>query len=136
MTFLLILILAAADLSGIKATPDLEKRSELALANADEEIDNARAAYKSGSVKKMQQALEDLRESVAVAADALENHPKQARKSKYYKRAELKTRAMLRRLTTLADEVSVDDRKPVDDVRQKVQEIHDHLLEDIMSNKK
>lgn len=125
-----------ADLASIKNMPDLEKRSEAALANADQEVDSARTAYKAGDVKKMQQELEELRDSVTVAADALESAPKQARKSKYYKRAELKTRAILRRLMTLADEVSVDDRKPVEDARQKVQEVHDHLLEDIMSNKK
>lgn len=125
-----------ADLASIKNIPDLEKRSEAALANADQEVDAARTAYKAGDVKKMQEVLNELRESVTLAADALETAPKQARKSKYYKRAELKTRAILRRLMTLADEVSVDDRKPIDDARQKVQEVHDHLLEDIMSNKK
>ena len=135
MTWILTLLLFA-DLSSIKGVPDLEKRSELALANADEQVDAARTAYKAGDVKKMQQALDELRDSVTLAADALENAPKQARKSKYYKRAELKTRALLRRLKTLADEVSVDDRTPVEDARQKVQEVHDHLLEDIMSNKK
>jgi hypothetical protein len=135
VTWILTLLLFA-DLSSIKGVPDLEKRSELALANADEQVDAARTAYKAGDVKKMQQALDELRDSVTLAADALENAPKQARKSKYYKRAELKTRALLRRLKTLADEVSVDDRTPVEDARQKVQEVHDHLLEDIMSNKK
>lgn len=135
MTWILALFLFA-DLSSIKGVPDLEKRSELALVNADEQVDGARTAYKAGDVKKMQQALDELRDSVTLAADALENAHKQARKSKYYKRAELKTRALLRRLKTLADEVSVEDRNVVEDARQKVQEVHDHLLEDIMSNKK
>ena len=48
----------------------------------------------------------------------------------------MKTRALARRLHTLGNEVSVDDRQLIDDVRQKVMEIHDHLLEDIMGNKK
>ncbi len=135
MTFLLMLFLAA-DLATIKATPDLEKRSDLALANAEQDVDAARDAYKAGDVKKMEAVLEDLRDSVTLAGDSLEQAPRRARNSKYYKRAELKTRALARRLNTLGNEVSVDDRKAIDDVRQKVQEVHDHLLEDIMGNKK
>ena len=135
MTFILMLFLAA-DLASIKAVPDLEKRSEMALAHADQLVDSARDAYKTGNDQKWKQALEDMRDSVNLAIESLESAPKQARKSKYYKRAELKTRALARRLMTLSDEVSVDDRKAIDDVRQKVQEVHDHLLEDIMSNKK
>lgn len=136
MTLVLLMLLAAADLTSIKSVPDLEKRSELALTNADQQVDAAREAYKAGDEKKMQAALEGVRESVALALHSLEEAPKQARKSKYYKRAELRTRALMRRLGTLSDEVSVDDRMPVEDVRKKVQEAHDHLLEDIMSNKK
>ena len=126
----------AADVSTVKAIPDLEKRSEAALANADDDVDTARDAYKAGDLKKMRDVLADLRDSVSVALASLEQATKQARKSKYYKRAELRTRALSRRLATLSDDVSVEDRKLVEEARQKVQEAHDHLLEDIMSNKK
>jgi hypothetical protein len=37
---------------------------------------------------------------------------------------------------TLADEVSVDDRKTVEDARQRVLDVHDQLLGDIMGKKK
>jgi hypothetical protein len=126
----------AADLPTIKATPDLEKRSELALANADTDITSAREAYNQGDVKKMQATLDDLRESVKLSLDSLEQTHKRARNSKYYKQAELKTRALARRLMTLADEVSVDDRKTVEDARQHVLDVHDQLLSDIMGKKK
>jgi hypothetical protein len=125
-----------ADLASIRAISDPEKRSEAALTNADEDVDTARDAYKGGDLPKMRKVLEDLQGSIAIALDSLENAPAQARKSKYYKRAELRTRALARRLKTLGDEVSVDDRKAVDEAHAKVQEAHDHLLEDIMSNKK
>lgn len=135
MTFIFILLLAV-DLASIKATPDLEKRSDLALAHAEQDVDAARDAYKAGDLKKMLALMDDLRESVTLAGDSLEEAPRRARNSKYYKRAELKTRALARRLNTLGDEVSVDDRKAIDDVRQKVMEVHDHFLEDIMGNRK
>jgi hypothetical protein len=126
----------ATDLPTIKALPDLEKRSELALANADADVTAAREAYNQGELAKMQTILQDLRDSVNVSLQSLEDTHKRARNSKYYKQAELKTRALARRLMTLADEVSVDDRKTVEDARQRVLDVHDQLLGDIMGKKK
>jgi hypothetical protein len=132
----LVYLLMASDLPAIKALPDLEKRSDLALVNADSDVTAAREAYNQGDVKKMQTILDDLRESVKFSLDSLEQTHKRARNSKYYKQAELKTRALARRLMTLADEVSIDDRKTVEDARQHVLDVHDQLLSDIMGKKK
>ena len=136
MTIILILCVALADIGAIKAEPDLEKRSELALANADTQVDAARQAYSSGDMKTEQAALDEIRESVETSFDALEHTSKAPRKSKYYKRAELKVQALLRRLQTLRNDVSVDDQVPVESVIKRVQEIHDQLLVEIMSKKK
>jgi hypothetical protein len=132
----LVFLLMATDLPTIKAQPDLEKRSEMALANADADVTAAREAYNQGELAKMQTILQDLRDSVNVSLQSLEDTHKRARNSKYYKQAELKTRALARRLMTLADEVSVDDRKTVEDARQRVLDVHDQLLGDIMGKKK
>jgi hypothetical protein len=131
-----VFLLKATDLPTIKAQPDLEKRSEMALANADADVTAAREAYNQGELAKMQTILQDLRDSVNVSLQSLEDTHKRARNSKYYKQAELKTRALARRLMTLADEVSVDDRKTVEDARQRVLDVHDQLLGDIMGKKK
>lgn len=136
MISVLVFLLMATDLPTIKALPDLEKRSELALANADADVTAAREAYNQGELAKMQTILQDLRDSVNVSLQSLEDTHKRARNSKYYKQAELKTRALARRLMTLADEVSVDDRKTVEDARQRVLDVHDQLLGDIMGKKK
>lgn len=136
MTFILALFLAFADISDVKAEPNLEKRSELALENANRAIDDARAAYQAGDVKKADANLEEVRESVNVSLDALENSGKQARKSKYFKRAEIKVRGLLRRLSSFRDEMSVDDRRPLDDSAARLQEVHDRLLLEIMSKKR
>ena len=133
---LVFLLLLTVDLASIKAMPDLEKRSDQALTHAEQDVDAARDAYKAGDLKKMLVLMEDLRESVTLAGDSLEQAPVRPRNSKYHKRAELKTRALARRLHTLGNEVSVDDRQAIDDVRGKVMEVHDHLLDDIMGNKK
>ncbi len=136
MISVLLFLLLATDLPTIKALPDLEKRSELALANADADVSAAREAYNQGELAKMQTILQDLRDSVNLCLQSLEDTHKRARNSKYYKQAELKTRALARRLMTLADEVSVDDRKTVEDARQRVLDVHDQLLGDIMGKKK
>ena len=136
MISVLVFLLMATDLPTIKAQPDLEKRSEMALANADADVTAAREAYNQGELAKMQTILQDLRDSVNVSLQSLEDTHKRARNSKYYKQAELKTRALARRLMTLADEVSVDDLKTVEDARQRVLDVHDQLLGDIMGKKK
>jgi hypothetical protein len=133
---LALLLLATADIAAIKSEPDLEHRSELALASADKEIDAARQAFSSGDEKEQQQALADLGELVDVSYDALQHTNKAPRKSKYYKNAELKLRAMLRRLSGLRDEVGFESRAAVDSVIKKVSDVHDELLAAIMSKKK
>ena len=64
MTFVLALLIAFADISAVKSEPDLEKRSELALANADHAIDEARQAYSSGNDQAQHAALNEVKESV------------------------------------------------------------------------
>lgn len=136
MTLFLTLFLALVDLSSVRSQPNAEKRSELALDNANHAIDEARAAYQSGDMAKTGAELNEVRESVDVTLDALESSGKQPRKSKYFKQAEIKLRQMLRRLSGFRDEMSVEDRKPLDDAATRVQEVHDRLLSEIMSKKK
>lgn len=135
MTLALVFLMMAADLSSVQAEPDLAKRSELALAHADHEIDAARQAYRSGDLNRMNGALDEVRDSVNLSLESLAQTHKHARNSKYYKRAELKVRALMRRLASFRDEVAVDDRKKVDLVHQRLQEVHDTLIADIMSKK-
>ena len=74
---LALLWLVFGDIAAVKSEPDLERRSELALASADKQLDAARQAYTGGDDKAEQQALVEVRELVAVSYDALE-HPNQA----------------------------------------------------------
>ena len=136
MTTLLILWLAFADVASLKAEPDPDKRSELALANADHAVDVARQAYSGGDLKAEREALDEIRQSVELSSDSLHQSHQAPRRSKYYKRAELKAQALVRRLQTLRDDVDVDDRAAVEAVMKRVQEIHDQLLVEIMSKKK
>ena len=133
---LLLSLLTFGDITVVKSEPDLEKRSELALGNADREMDQARQAYSGGDQQGSQAALSELAESVEVCYSALQQARTPPRKSKYYKRAELKVTALMRRLAGFRDEVSFDARPPVEAVLKKLSDVHDQLIADIMSKKK
>ena len=63
--------LTAADLQPAKNEPNLEKRSRLALANADQAISEAREAYEKPDMKVVEERLAEVRESVEYAKAAL-----------------------------------------------------------------
>jgi hypothetical protein len=136
VTFSLWIFLAFADLASVKAEPDLNRRSEIALINADEKIDQARQAYQAGNEAAEDAAIQEVAESVTLCYDALEKTHGAPRKSKYFKHAELKVSALMRRLSGFRDEVSFDFRPKVEEVLKRLSDIHDELLSDIMSRKK
>lgn len=133
MHVLLILCLLS-DLASIKLEPNLERRSELALGNATAAMDAARDA--AGDEGKLKPALQELRDSVDLAYQSLVDSGKSARRNpKFFKKAELKTRELMRRLEGLAQAVDVDDRVLVESVRERVSKVHDDLIQDIMQKK-
>jgi hypothetical protein len=134
--FTLLILLAFADLEAVKTEPDLNRRSELALLNADEKIDRAREAYQAGNEAIEEAAMQEVAESVTICYQSLEKTRGEPRKSKYYKRAELKVSALMRRLSGFRDEVSFDFRPNVEAVLKRLSDIHDELLSDIMSRRK
>ena len=136
MVWILALALAT-DLAAIKSEPNLEKRSERALDYANQALDAARDAYTRGEFEQTQAQLEEVGASVDVAYQALEQTGKDPRRNpKFFKRAELRTRELLRRLEGLLQIVSYSDREPVERIHDRVAAVHDHLLEGIMSKGK
>ena len=133
---LALLWLVFGDIAAVKSEPDLERRSELALATADKQVDAARQAYTGGDDKAEQEALVEVQELVDVSYDALEHSKQAPRRSKYYKNAELKVKALLRRLNRFRDEVNFESREAVDVVIKRLSDVHDELLAAIMSKKK
>ena len=136
MTHALLLVWLAADLASVRNEPNLERRSDLALDCANQSIDAARDSYGSGDSAKMQAALQEAGEAVDLSYQSLSDTGKNPRNNRYFKRAELRTRELMRRLDGLAQTVSVDDREPVNKLREHIAEVHDNLLKGIMSKKK
>jgi len=127
----------AGDLGAIRSEPNLERRSDLALQYANTALDTARDAYSAGDMDKTGAAFEEVGASVDLAFDSLGATGKDPRRSpKFFKRAEMSTRQLLRRLDGLLESMSVADRSLAEGVRKRVAEIHDNLLLGIMSKKK
>src|SRR6266516_3692564 len=95
-----ILVLALAfDLAAVKSEVNLEKRSDRALDNANLALDAARDAYTKGDFDESQAQLDEVGESVDLAYESLSKTGKDPRRDpKWFKRAEMRTRELLRRL--------------------------------------
>lgn len=125
------------DLSHVQSEPNLEKRAHLALDNADEALTDARDEYAKGDDAAVKSRLEETQRSVELADASLKQTGKNpSRSPKHFKEAELRTRELLRRLDGFRDQMSVGDRKLVDNVTSTVQRIHDAWLDGIMGKKK
>lgn len=120
-----------------KAEPNLERRSQMALDHATDVLRAARDAYGKGDIAAVKPLLLELGESVQFAADSLRETGKNPRKSpKWFKKAEIETRELVRRLSSFEQEMSVADRPAVESVKSKVQQVHDDLLQGLMEGKK
>jgi hypothetical protein len=135
------LLLAAgvslADLDQARAEPNLEKRSKLALDNAVAALKEAREAYKAGDMQKVNAKASEVQESAELAFTSLVKTGKDPRKSpKWFKRAEIESRDLLRSIETLEHDMSFDDRVILEKAKQKVQQVHDDLLTGLMEGKR
>ncbi len=129
---------AWASLDAAKAEPNLEKRAVLALDNAGRALKSAQDGYLAqGDMKQVGASLEEVSASVELAYDSLQQtHKVPSRSPKYFKKAEIETRELLRRIEDFREQMSVDDRDEIDKVRAVVQKAHESLLEGIMGGKK
>lgn len=123
-------LLAAADLASVKAEPNLEKRSEKALVFAGEILTAMRAELDRNDVEKIKDQLKEFQGAVDLSVDSLKATGKNARRNpKYFKRAELRLRDLLRRLETFKRDMSFDDRPVLDGVLEHMGKKIDELVE-------
>jgi hypothetical protein len=126
-----------ADLAAVRAEPNLERRAAKALDNADRALKAAQQAYRNGHGDQTVAAFDELRESVVLANDSLKQTGKNpSRSPKHFKRAEIRTRELLRRMNDFRPQMSPDDREPLEKAEAAIQKIHEELLAGIMGGKK
>jgi hypothetical protein len=127
---------ARADLKRAIAEPNLERRSGLAMDNALAALKSARAAYDKGDNYQVAKDTAEVLESVDLAATSLEQSGKNPRRSAGYKRAEISTRDLSRRIQDFQDQMSYVDRPLLDKLKARVAEVHEQLLMGVMEGKK
>jgi len=127
---------AESEFPTVMAESNLEKRSDLALQEADKAIDAAKKAYDEKQLEDFKARVTDVEELVQLSYKSLQDTGKRARRSpKFFKRAEHNIRALMRRLDTLGMEVALDDRDFVAAANRRVGEVHDNVLQDVMTKK-
>ena len=137
-----LLVLASAgatdtgDYPTVMAEQNLEKRSELALKEADARITAAKLAYDDQKMQEFRSQIAQSQELVELSYKSLVDTGKRARKSpKYFKRAEKNIRALMRRLDSLALEVGLENREVVTAAHKEMNVVHDNIVHDIMTKK-
>jgi len=128
--------LAFADLNWVMSEPNLEKRSDRALENADEAVGEARKSYRAQDMKAFATALKEVRDSVELSYKSLQESGKAARRSpKYFKRADARLRELAKKLDNLEKDVMMDERTEVTALKKRVDELDEQVVLDIMTKK-
>jgi hypothetical protein len=120
----------------VKAEPNLEKRYWAALDAGQKALDEARVAMNAGAGAELLGKAKEAGDCVEYAMESLEamgKHPSQ--NGRNYKRAELRTRDLLRRIDTLAKDAGIDEREAVQVVQKRIGAVHDKLIEGVMSRR-
>jgi hypothetical protein len=138
-TFILILACcgaALADIAAVKAEPNLERRSQLAIDTAETALAAAKQSYDEGKLDTFRSQVKEVGDLAELSYTALEKTGKRARRSpKWFKRAEQRLLVLIRRVDSFEKDVSIEDRDLVSAVKKRVNEVHDNLLHDIMTKK-
>ncbi len=130
-------VAAESGLEAVKAEPNLERRSELALNYAGEVLTKLRPDLETKEWAAVAPEIEEFRAAVDLSFAALKATGKNARRNpKYFKRAELKLRELGRRLKGLQVFLAVDDRPKMDEVIAYVDKLQDELVEMTMGVRK
>lgn len=129
--------LFAADFDAIRAEPNLERRSQMALQQADASFALAKKDYAAGEKEKTGRDLNAMQTAVEISRESLRETGKNPRKhTKPFKLAETETRDLLRKLEGLEHAMEFEDRKMIEIPKEKVQEAHDEWLNGIISGQK
>jgi DNA repair ATPase RecN len=137
MPFLLFLLLASLDLDSVRNEPNLERRAELALDNANQAIDRAKQHAAEASFDKLHQAVAEVQESVELCQESLAATGKDPRKNtRQFKRIEMRIHQLTRRMRGFASEVSIEDKPAVERVANRLDEINDEIVTGIFTKKK
>ena len=136
MISLVLLTILTIDWDSVKAEPVLEKRAQRALDFAQERLTEARKHYESGDDAAFGKAVNQTAEGAEYCLASLEamgKHPSQ--NVRHYKPAEMRVRELLRRITTLRNDASIEQRPAVVECERRLTVVHETLLDGVMSRR-
>lgn len=121
----------------VRAEPDLEKKSDMALEMALAGVDGVVEAYRQGLPQQARAMAARIVEAAELSLASLEESGKSARKRpKYFKRAEIATRKLARNLRNAQRQLLFEERQDLEPVIQRIDDINRQLLMDIMQTKR
>jgi hypothetical protein len=133
----LCLLAADASLEAAKSEPNLEKRSEKALAAAQHFLDQLRKGGEIHDRAVLEPALDNVRAGVELCVESLEASGKDARRNpKYFKKAEIGLRKLNRQLEDVRIALSADERAPVAELLTYTRAVQENLLLGIFTKKR
>jgi hypothetical protein len=133
----LLLLTYSFDLEAVKAEPNLDRRAEIAIDNANAALDRAKKLYADGEYKASQVATFEVRDSVELCAEALKATGKDPRKNaKQFKKIEIRIHTLVRRLKSFGQSVSIEDRAAITKVEERIEEINDEIVSGIFTKTK
>jgi hypothetical protein len=127
VSYLWILLLFAGQ-ADTAVPPDAPKLAEAELSRAEAAFDRARDAYQNGRVSEGDAALDEMNKALTSCADTLSA----TRKSRLYKKAELRAANLQRRLATLLGDIPLPERGWAEQMSRRLDEIHEKLLAGVM----
>jgi hypothetical protein len=128
---------ANAAIPDVKDEPNLEKRSDRALENMRQALEAAREAARNNDETTLKKAMQEMVDSAELSYQSLEESGKAARANpKHFKRAELATSEILRRMEGLENQISFELRSTVQTAKKRITEINDKLVFEIMTKNK
>jgi len=134
--FLLLLpgLLFPQGLDTVRKETNLTRRAQRALEYAEREMARGQKIVREfGSKTELEAALAQVAEGAELALQSLRETGRPPRRlSRDYKRGELKTRDLLRKLEDLEKALSLDDRPVVEAIRTKVTRVHEDFLAGVM----
>ena len=121
----------------VKAEPEPEKQSRMALELAQAGVDGVVEAYRQGLPEQARAMLARIGEAVELSLTALEATGKDARnRPKHFKRAEIATRKLARSLQSAQRQLIYDEREDLEPVIQRIEEINGEILSQIMQTRR
>ncbi len=119
---------AQSFLTELTTEHDPGRRSQKALLLADSAFDDARDYYNKGDVNKGDASLETMTSALNVCMESLQV----ARKAKFYKKAELNVALLQRRMSSLLQDIDLQERGWAEQTDRTLDKIHDKLLAGVM----